>query len=338
MYFVARGVSHFAMMVARTAQSRWGRKERPPLPRDITAVKTFMPANSFSPAETSIEFSGVTYSVNGTPYRARSHSGLARERSEKTLVADITLAIGAAETVVLLGRSGSGKTTLLRLINRMLEPTAGKVLVQGRATTDWNPFELRRGIGYVIQEAGLFPHFTVAENIALVPTLEKWDGRRIATRVAELLELVGLGGEEFASRYPRQLSGGQRQRVGVARALAADPQILLMDEPFGALDPVTRAELQREFGALAKRLGKTIVFVTHDLREALLLASRIVLLQGGKMVASETPQNFLQLGHPEVRAFAASLGGEFTVKENGAAGMGGTREGAAGHAGGAENA
>jgi osmoprotectant transport system ATP-binding protein len=190
----------------------------------------------------------------------------------------------------------------------------------------------------VIQEAGLFPHFTVAENIALVPTLEKWDGRRIATRVAELLELVGLGGEEFASRYPRQLSGGQRQRVGVARALAADPQILLMDEPFGALDPVTRAELQREFGALAKRLGKTIVFVTHDLREALLLASRIVLLQGGKMVASETPQNFLQLGHPEVRAFAASLGGEFTVKENGAAGMGGTREGAAGHAGGAENA
>src|SRR6266700_3708636 len=166
---------------------------------------------------------------------------------------------------------------------------------------------LRRGIGYVIQEAGLFPHFTVAENVALVPTLEKWDPARIAARVDEMLQLVGLDPREFARRRSRELSGGQRQRVGVARALAADPPILLMDEPFGALDPVTRAELQREFSALARRLGKTIVFVTHDLREALLLASRIVLLQGGRMVASASPQEFLRLDHPEVRAFTASL-------------------------------
>ncbi len=210
--------------------------------------------------------------------------------------------------MVLLGRSGSGKTTLLRLINRMLTPTAGAVMVKGRATTEWDPIELRRSIGYVIQEAGLFPHFTVAENIALVPTLDKWDAARISARVMELLKVVGLDGGDFASRYPRELSGGQRQRVGVARALAADPEILLMDEPFAALDPVTRAELQREFEELAKRLKKTIVFVTHDLREALLLASRIVLLQNGKIVASDTPQNFMKLKHAEVQAFAASLG------------------------------
>ena len=221
---------------------------------------------------------------------------------------------------MLLGRSGSGKTTLLRLSNRMLEPTAGQVLVQGRATTEWNPFALRRSIGYVIQEAGLFPHFTVAENIALVPTLEKWDAGKISARVTELLKLVGLGGGDFDRRYPRELSGGQRQRVGVARALAADPQILLMDEPFGALDPVTRAELQREFAELAKRLGKTIVFVTHDLREALLLASRIVMLQNGKIIANETPDKFLRLEHPEVRAFAASLGGEFAAAQTRPAG------------------
>ena len=170
-----------------------------------------------------------------------------------------------AETLVLLGRSGSGKTTLLRLINRMLLPSQGEVLVEGKATSSWDPIRLRRHIGYVIQDAGLFPHFTVAENVGLVPKLEKWDSARIAKRVSELLSLVGLEPGEFAQRRPAQLSGGQRQRVGVARALGADPSILLMDEPFGALDPVTRAELQREFSDLARRLGKTIVFVTHDL-------------------------------------------------------------------------
>jgi osmoprotectant transport system ATP-binding protein len=181
------------------------------------------------------------------------------------------------------------------------------VLVQGRATSTWDPIRLRRGIGYVIQEAGLFPHFTVSENIALVPTLEGWDAARIAGSVEELLRLVGLDPAEFARRRPHELSGGQRQRVGVARALAADPPILLMDEPFGALDPVTRAELQREFRALSLRLGKTIVFVTHDLREALLLASRIVLLERGRIVANSAPEEFLHLDHPEVQAFAASL-------------------------------
>lgn len=244
----------------------------------------------------SIEFREVTYSVKG------SEKGALR-----ALVSGISLQVEPAETLVLLGRSGSGKTTLLKLINRLLLPSAGEVSVQGRATADWDPIRLRRGIGYVIQDAGLFPHFTVAENVALVPTLEKWDSSRTTARVNELLTLVGLDAREFGSRYPHQLSGGQRQRVGVARALAVDPPILLMDEPFGALDPVTRAELQREFSALARRLAKTIVFVTHDIREALLLATRIVLLQGGRVVASAPPHDFLRIEHPEVHAFASSL-------------------------------
>jgi osmoprotectant transport system ATP-binding protein len=225
----------------------------------------------------------------------------------RVIVYGISLEIPHGETLVLLGRSGSGKTTLLRLINGMLLPSEGEVIVHGRSTSASDPIRLRRGIGYVIQDAGLFPHFTVAENVALVPTLEKWDASRTAARVQEMLQLVGLDPREFSHRRPRELSGGQRQRVGVARALAADPPILLMDEPFGALDPVTRAELQREFSALARRLGKTIVFVTHDLREALLLASRIVLLEAGRVVASATPQEFLRLDHPEVRAFTSSL-------------------------------
>ena len=248
------------------------------------------PANSMGNL---IEFRDVAFHINDIPAR--------------TIVSGISLTIPQGETLVLLGRSGSGKTTLLKLINGMLLPSQGEILVQGRSTTDWDPIRLRRGIGYVIQDAGLFPHFTVLENVALVPTLEKWDATRTAARVEEMLRLVGLDPLEFSMRRPRELSGGQRQRVGVARALAADPSILLMDEPFGALDPVTRAELQREFSALARRLGKTIVFVTHDLREALLLATRIVLLETGRIVASAAPQEFLRLDHPEVRAFTASL-------------------------------
>jgi osmoprotectant transport system ATP-binding protein len=240
-----------------------------------------------------IQFRDVSFHINDIPARA--------------IVSGISFAVSQGETLVLLGRSGSGKTTLLRLINGMLLPSQGEVLVQERSTRDWDFIRLRRGIGYVIQDAGLFPHFTVAENVALVPTLGKWDASRIADRVEEMLHLVGLDPGEFAHRRPRELSGGQRQRVGVARALAADPPILLMDEPFGALDPVTRAELQREFSDLARRLGKTIVFVTHDLREALLLASRIVLLQAGRIVASAAPQEFLRLDHPEARAFTSSL-------------------------------
>ena len=225
----------------------------------------------------------------------------------REIVSDISLEVATGETLVLLGRSGSGKTSLLKLTNGLLIPSKGKILVNQKATTDWDRIELRRGIGYVIQEAGLFPHFTVAKNVGLVPTLEGWPRRKIETRVTELLRLVGLDPQEFGGRRPRELSGGQRQRVGVARALAADPPILLMDEPFGALDPVTRAELQREFAALARQLRKTIVFVTHDLREALLLASRIVLLQSGRIVANARREEFLQLEHAEVRAFAASL-------------------------------
>ena len=240
-----------------------------------------------------IQFQNVTYSINGSVHH--------------TIVKEISLSVDPGQTLVLLGRSGSGKTTLLKLINRMLVPTTGQVVVRERPTTEWEPIQLRRGIGYVIQEAGLFPHFTVAQNVALVPTLENWDAARITGRVNELLTLIGLDPAQYASRRPHQLSGGQRQRVGVARALAADPPILLMDEPFGALDPVTRAELQREFSALAKRLRKTIVFVTHDLREALLLASRIVLLEKGRIVADATPQEFPRIDHPEVRAFTASL-------------------------------
>lgn len=243
--------------------------------------------------ETSIEFRGATYSFN--------------RRRDIAAVKDISFSVSAGETLVLLGRSGSGKTTLLRLINRLLLPTGGQVLVNKRETCDWDAIQLRRGIGYVIQDAGLFPHYTVAENVGLVPSLERWDSARTKNRVDELLTLVGLDPAEYRDRHPRQLSGGQRQRVGVARALAADPSVLLMDEPFGALDPVTRAELQREFSALARRLNKTIIFVTHDLREALLLASRIILLDKGRIVASAPPREFLVIPHPEVQAFAASL-------------------------------
>src|SRR2546430_376951 len=190
-----------------------------------------------------IEFRDVSYHINDIPGRA--------------VISGVSLAVPLGETLVLLGRSGSGKTTLLRLINALYLPSQGEVLVEGRPTAEWDVIRLRRGIGYVIQEAGLFPHFTVAENVGLVPSLEKWDRQRTTARVGELLRLVGLDPAEFADRHPRELSGGQRQRVGVARALAADPAILLMDEPFGALDPVTRTELQKEFKALAGRLQKT---------------------------------------------------------------------------------
>ena len=228
----------------------------------------------------------------------------------RTLLSNLNLQVHRGETLVLLGRSGSGKTTTLKLINRLLEPTSGEVIVDGRRTVEWDPIRLRRRVGYVIQEVGLFPHFTVARNVGLVPSLEGWPPERIRARVDELLRLVGLEPAQFADRRPQELSGGQRQRVGVARALAADPPILLMDEPFGALDPVTRAELQREFGELSARLHKTIVFVTHDVREALLLGSRIALLAEGKRVGLYPPKEFLRAPEPEVQAFVHSLGGE----------------------------
>ena len=217
--------------------------------------------------------------------------------SGQQLLSELNLQVRGGETLVLLGRSGSGKTTTLKLINRLLTPTSGEVRVNGAPTASGDVIRLRRSIGYVIQDVGLFPHFTVERNIGLVPRIEGWDADRIRNRVTELLQLVGLN-YEIASRYPHQLSGGQRQRVGVARALAADPAILLMDEPFGALDPLTRDELQKEFLDLQRRLNKTVVFVTHDLREALRLGSRIALMEAGRLVTLVAAADFLRSKDP----------------------------------------
>lgn len=239
------------------------------------------------PSRGAIEFHNVEYRVS----------------SGKVLLSGLSLIVQRGETLMLLGRSGSGKTTCLKLINRLLAPTSGEVLVENKLALAWNPIQLRRRIGYAIQDVGLFPHYTVWENVALVPKLEKWARERIASRVDEVLQLVGLPGREFANRYPSQLSGGQRQRVGLARALAAEPPILLMDEPFGALDPITRAEIQIEFKKLQQKLGKTIVFVTHDVAEALMLGDRIALLETGRLRSVHTPGEFLQAPDEAVRDY-----------------------------------
>jgi len=241
-----------------------------------------------------VEFRGVGYSVPCT-------------EGSTSILRDLSFTVNAGETLVLLGRSGSGKTTALKMVNRLLAPTSGEVLVEGTSTTAWDPIHLRRRIGYVIQETGLFPHFTVAENVGLVPKLEGWDSVRISARVRELLERVDLVPDQFAGRYPRELSGGQRQRVGVARALAADPPVLLFDEPFGALDPVTRVDLQRQFLALRRTFQKTSIFVTHDVREALMLANRVGLMRGGRLEMLAPPEEFLQARGDEARAFLACL-------------------------------
>jgi len=225
----------------------------------------------------------------------------------KTLLADLNLEVRQGETLVLLGRSGSGKTTTMKLVNRLLDPTEGEVRVEGESTLRWDPIKLRRRIGYVIQEIGLFPHFTVEQNIGVVPRLEGWEPERISARVRELLTMVGLDPDRFAARFPRELSGGQRQRVGVARALAADPPIILLDEPFGALDPITRREIQQEFRRLRERLKKTLIFVTHDVGEAFLLAHRIGLVKDGKMILLGSPADLLASKDPEACAFAACL-------------------------------
>src|SRR5881394_607483 len=227
--------------------------------------------------------------------------------ANQSLLCDISFSVSAGETLVLLGRSGAGKTTALKLINRLLTPTYGEIQVNSRSTISWDPILLRRSIGWVIQESGLFPHYSVEGNIAVVPRLERWPEDRVRARVSELMQLVGLDAN-LRTRYPHQLSGGQRQRVGVARALAADPRILLMDEPFGALDPITRAELQKEFLGLQQRLRKTVVMVTHDVREALLLGTRIALMEAGRLVTVQAPDQFVHSPEPIVAAYVNAFG------------------------------
>lgn len=225
----------------------------------------------------------------------------------QVLLKNLNLTAMSGETLVLLGRSGAGKTTALKLINRLLDPSNGEVRIDGRPTVEWNPIELRRHIGYVIQETGLFPHYTVEQNVAVVPRLESWPADRTRTRVQELLALVGLDPGNFLQRYPHELSGGQRQRVGVARALAADPPILLMDEPFGALDPLTRGEVHREFQSVEQRLKKTVVIVTHDISEALLLGTRIALLKSGELAGIYSPREFLHSSEPVAAEYVERL-------------------------------
>ena len=233
-----------------------------------------------------VEFRSVGYSIDGA-----------------RILDDLNLTVVKGEVLVLLGESGCGKTTTLKLINRLIEPTSGEILVEGKSTLAWDAIALRRHIGYVIQDGGLFPHFTVAENVALVLKLENWGAEKKRKRIIEMLDLVGLNPAKFAARYPHELSGGQRQRVGVARALASDPELLLLDEPFGALDAITRTNLQKEFARLVRELGKTAVFVTHDLHEAMLLGSRIALMEKGRIVLLDTAENFKRSSIPLARAY-----------------------------------
>jgi osmoprotectant transport system ATP-binding protein len=251
-------------------------------------------------ADPILEIRNVSYAIGGRP-----------------ILRDVSLTVREGETVVLLGRSGSGKTTLLKAINGLVQPTSGEIRFEGKPSSAWDPIRLRRRMGYVIQDAGLFPHWTVAANIALVPRLENWDPQKVSARVAALLRDVGLEPSEFQGRYPRQLSGGQKQRVGIARALAADPPLLLLDEPFAALDPITRFDLQRQFLELQRTGGKaggesagprkSAMFVTHDVREALMLGSRVALLKDGAVDVLATPSEFLEARTPEANAFLASL-------------------------------
>ena len=238
-----------------------------------------------------VEFAKVSYTLAGG----------------RVLLRDISLQLEAGTTTALLGRSGSGKTTLLRMVNGLVMPTAGQVRVGDRATTEYDLVALRRSIGYVIQETGLFPHMTVERNAAMALELSGHSAAERADRVKQVLELAGLDFEEFRRRYPWQLSGGQRQRVGLARALATDPQVLLMDEPFGALDPLTRAEMQTMLLGLLERVKKTVVLVTHDLEEALYLASRVIFLSDGAIVGDMTPEEVSQSDNHYVKNYVRAV-------------------------------
>ena len=232
-----------------------------------------------------IEFRGVSFARPG----------------QAQVLDDFTLTVGAGEVLALVGRSGAGKSTLLKLVNRLLLPDAGAVVVEGRSTREWEPIALRRRVGYVLQDVGLFPHMSVADNVAVVPRLERWSADRVGRRVHELLDLVGLPAKEFAHRWPDELSGGQRQRVGVTSALAVDPPVLLMDEPFGALDPLTRAELHAEFRRIQTRLRKTVIIVTHDMGEAFALADRVGVIADGTLIANDRAAAVAGSTDPRVR-------------------------------------
>jgi osmoprotectant transport system ATP-binding protein len=237
-----------------------------------------------------VEFERVAYRVDG-----------------REILRGIDMHLDRNETLVLLGRSGSGKTTLLKMVNGLVTPSSGDVRFEGRCIPNWDLIRLRRRIGYVIQDGGLFPHITVARNVGLVPELEAWPAEKIRARVHELLDAVGLEPGVYAARSPRQLSGGEKQRVGIARALAADPPLLLLDEPFAALDPVTRYDMQRHFLKLRKDFDKAVLFVTHDLREALLLGSRIALLHEGRVEWIGPRDQFLRAASPHARTFLRTL-------------------------------
>jgi len=239
-----------------------------------------------------IEFREVTFAPGG---------------ARAALFSRFSLSIPAGEVLAIVGRSGAGKTTLLKFVNRLVEPDAGTVLVEGRDTREWDPIQLRRRTGYVLQDVGLFPHMTVGANVGIVLRLERWSPDRALERTRELLELVGLPSGQFAARWPDELSGGQRQRVGVARALAVDPPVLLMDEPFGALDPVTRSDLHREFRRIQDRLRKTVIIVTHDMGEAFGLGDRIGVLDEGRLVAYGAPRLIARSDEPRVRRMLDAL-------------------------------
>ncbi len=238
-----------------------------------------------------VEFAAVRFSHPGGP----------------DVLTGVTLSIAPGEVLALVGRSGAGKSTILKLVNGMLTPTAGGVRVEGRDTREWDGIRLRRRIGYVLQDVGLFPHMTVGDNVGVVPRLEGWAAGRIRTRVDELLDLVGLPAATYAARRPRALSGGQRQRIGLARALAVNPPILLMDEPFGALDPVTRVELRREFTRIRTTLGTTVVLVTHDMAEAFALGDRVGVIDHGVLVACDRPAVIAASSDPRVRPLVETL-------------------------------
>ena len=241
-------------------------------------------------SSTIVEFRGVRHSFDGV-----------------AIIDGLDLAIERGEVLVLLGESGCGKTTTLKLINRLIDPTSGDILVDGKPTTDWNKIELRRRIGYVLQDGGLFPHMSVRANVGVVLTLQDIESGVIARRAEEMLTLVGLDPAKFGERFPHELSGGQRQRVGVARALASDPDLLLLDEPFGALDAITRTKLQKEFARLVRDIGKTAVFVTHDLHEAMLLGTRIALMEKGRIVLLDTAEQFAASDLPLARAYLETI-------------------------------